>query len=70
MHLSPVAITALTAAAGWFTNYGLSIFVNAMEAPDPQSSRFYRYVYRLGHGLISGNMNRIGLTRPDEPPKA
>lgn len=67
MKFNPAVLTVLTVASGWFSNYGLSIFVNAMEPPDTTSSKLYRYTYRLGHGLISGNMNRIGMTKTEPP---
>lgn len=57
----PFIATGITT---YFANYGVSAFINALETPDETSSKFYRYVFRLGHIFLSQNPSRAFVEHP------
>jgi hypothetical protein len=57
----------ITGIVTWLSNVGLSAFVNSLEVPDATSGKFYRFMFRFSHYVISGNYSRSGVEKPVDP---
>lgn len=57
-----------TGITTWILNYGISAFVNALDAPTKDSSPYYRFFFKFVTAILAQNPSRANGTKVENSP--